>query len=104
MKWNELGERVLKGRPLTYDEALAVMQSSDDDILAVLDAAFTIRRHYFGRGVSLHVIRNAKSGLCTENCSFCSQSAVSHSAIPEYPMQSVDQILAGASINRSPEP
>lgn len=96
MKWNELGERVLKGRPLTYDEALAVMQSSDDDILAVLDAAFTIRRHYFGRGVSLHVIRNAKSGLCTENCSFCSQSAVSHSAIPEYPMQSVDQILAGA--------
>ena len=96
MKWNKLSERVLTGRPLTYDEALAVMQSSDDDILAVLDAAFTIRRHYFGRGVSIHVIRNAKSGLCTENCSFCSQSGVSHSAIPEYSMQSVDQILAGA--------
>jgi len=44
-------------------EALAVLESSDDELLAVLDAAFAIRRHYFGRGVALRVIRNAQSGL-----------------------------------------
>ncbi len=96
MKWNELSKRVLNGGSLTHDEALAVMESPDDDLLSVLDAAFTVRRHYFGRGMSIHVIRNAKSGLCTENCSFCSQSAVSESEIPKYPMQSVAQILEGA--------
>ena len=96
MKWNELSKGVLTGRPLTRSEALAIMESSDDDLLAILDAAFAIRRRYFGRGVSIHVIRNAKSGLCSENCSFCSQSAVSESDIPQYPMQSVDQILEGA--------
>ncbi|MCX5854817.1 MAG: biotin synthase BioB [Deltaproteobacteria bacterium] len=96
MKWNELSKRVLKGGSLTHDEALAIMESPDDDLLAVLDAAFTVRRHYFGRGMSIHVIRNAKSGLCTENCSFCSQSVVSESEIPKYPMQSVEQILEGA--------
>jgi biotin synthase len=96
MKWNELSKGVLTGRPLTRSEALAIMESSDDDLLAILDAAFAIRRRYFGRGVSIHVIRNAKSGLCSENCSFCSQSAVSDSDIPQYPMQSVDQILEGA--------
>jgi biotin synthase len=96
MKWNELSKGVLMGRPLTRSEALAIMESSDDDLLAILDAAFAIRRRYFGRGVSIHVIRNAKSGLCSENCSFCSQSAVSDSDIPQYPMQSVDQILEGA--------
>lgn len=96
MKWNELSKDVLKGRPLTRGEALAIMESSDDDLLAILDAAFAIRRHFFGRGVSIHVIRNAKSGLCSENCSFCSQSAVSESDIPQYSMQSVEQILEGA--------
>ena len=96
MNWNELSKRVLTGRPLSHDEALAIMESSDDELLAVLDAAFTIRRNFFGRGVSIHVIRNAKSGSCSENCSFCSQSAVSGSEIPKYPMQSVEQILEGA--------
>ena len=96
MKWNELSERVLTAGQIAYDEALAIIASSNDELLAVLDAAFTIRRHYFGRGVSIHVIRNAKSGLCTENCSFCSQSAVSDSEISKYPMQSVEQIMEGA--------
>lgn len=96
MKWNELSQHVLKGNLPTYDEVLGVIGSSDDELLAVLDAAFTIRRHYFGRGVSIHVIRNAKSGLCTENCSFCSQSAVSDREIQKYPMQTVAQILEGA--------
>jgi biotin synthase len=96
MRWDELSKRVLGGKLPSYKQALGILESADDDILAVLDAAFAIRRHYFGRGVSIHVIRNAKSGLCSENCSFCSQSAVSESEIPKYPMQSVEQILEGA--------
>ena len=96
MRWDELSKRVLRGQPPAYKQALGILESSDDDLLAVLHAAFAIRRHYFGHGVSIHVIRNAKSGLCSENCSFCSQSAVSESEIPKYPMQSVEQILEGA--------
>jgi biotin synthase len=96
MRWDELSKRVLGGKPPTYEQALGILESSDDDLLAVLHAAFAIRRRYFGRGVSIHVIRNARSGLCSENCSFCSQSAVSESEIPKYPMQSVEQILEGA--------
>jgi len=96
MRWYELSKRVLGGKLPSYKQALGILESSDDHLLAVLDAAFAIRRHYFGRGVSIHVIRNAKSGLCSENCSFCSQSVVSESEIPKYPMQSVEQILEGA--------
>ncbi|MGZ3607571.1 MAG: biotin synthase BioB [Syntrophales bacterium] len=96
MRWDELSKRVLEGKPLTYEQSVGILESPDDDLLAVLHAAFAIRRHYFGRGVSIHVIRNAKSGLCSENCSFCSQSALSESEIPKYPMQSVEQILEGA--------
>ena len=96
MKWDVLGNNVLEGEALDRYEALAILESDDDDLLAVLDAAFRIRKYHFGRHLSLHVIRNAKSGSCSENCSFCSQSALSGSEIPRYPMLSITELIEGA--------
>jgi biotin synthase len=96
MKWNALSSRILDGDSLKRNEAIAVLESDDNELLAVLDAAFTVRRYYFGRDVSLHVIRNAKSGSCSENCSFCSQSVLSESNIPIYPMLSIEELFEGA--------
>lgn len=90
-------QEILAGRPPTRAEALAVLESSDDELLAVLQAAFLIRRHYFGRKVSLHVLRNAKSGACSEDCAFCSQSRSAQTGVPVYPLQSVEEIVAGAA-------
>ena len=97
MNYRELSKRILlTGELPTYDEALTVVNSSDEDLLAILDAAFMIRHHYFGYNLSIHVIHNTRSGSCSENCSFCSQAAVSNSNIPLYPLQSVKQIIEGA--------
>jgi biotin synthase len=96
MEWHELSRRVLKGEILDRAGALEVLKSSDDELLEVLNSAFNVRKQYFGRDVTLHVIRNAKSGSCSENCSFCSQSALSESDIPQYPMQSIDELIEGA--------
>jgi biotin synthase len=96
MGWNGLSVRILKGEYVTREEALEILKSDDDDLFLMLDDAFRVRRHYFGRDVTFHVIRNAKSGSCSENCSFCSQSALSESDIPRYPMQTLDEILDGA--------
>ena len=94
--WNELSHRVLEGGTLSRDEALAVLRASEDDLLEVLAAAFAVRRRHFGRGVTLHVIRNAQSGICTEDCAYCSQSAVATSDIPRYPLQTVEDLVEGA--------
>lgn len=96
MEYRNLALNVLRGATLTRAQALEVLRSTDDDLLDLLSAAFLLRRERFGRGVLLHVIRNAKSGHCTENCAYCSQSAVSKSEIPRYGMQSVDELLTGA--------
>lgn len=96
MNWPDCGRRVKAGDVLTRKEALAVLQSSDDELLEVLHAAFLVRRQHFGRDVNLHILRNAQSGDCGENCAFCSQSAVSGAAIERYPLQSVEEIVAGA--------
>lgn len=96
MDWNHMAQRVLAGETLNRDEALAVLTSSDDELLAVLHAAFAIRRRYFGRKVSLHVLRNAKSGSCPEDCAFCSQAKGADGNVEAYAMQSADAIVAGA--------
>ena len=96
MNWQHVGDDVVAGRALTRSVALAVLQAPDDELLAVLDAAFRVRRQHFGRKVNLHVIRNARSGGCSEDCAFCSQSAVSSASIEQYPLQSADELVAGA--------
>ncbi len=96
MDWNRLAQRVLDGEPPAREAALAVLKSPDDELLAVLHAAFLIRKRYFGRKVSLHVLRNAKSGTCSEDCAFCSQSKAADSGVEPYAMQSADAIVEGA--------
>ncbi len=96
MNWNQWSEELLSGREANRDEALAVLTSSEDELLAVMQAAFVIRRRYFGRAVNLHILCNAKSGLCSEDCAFCSQSALASANIETYPMLGVDELVAAA--------
>ena len=41
---------------------------------------------------------NAKSGLCPEDCGYCSQSKVSDAEIPRYNLLSAEKLLAGARV------
>ncbi len=91
-----LTQRILTGQSILREEALQILESSEDALLALLDAAFEVRRRYFGRGVRLHVLRNAQSGQCSEDCQFCSQSASSRVPIESYPLQSAEEIIHGA--------
>ena len=91
MNWSELAERAI-----TREEARAVLHAPDDELLALLDAAFRVRRKYWGRRVSLHVLENAKLGACPEDCGFCSQSSKHASPSGEAPMKSVDELVDGA--------
>ena len=43
-----------------------------------------------------HMLQNAKSGLCPEDCHYCSQSSVSEAPIDRYPFLSKEQLLEGA--------
>jgi len=96
MDWQSLADRILDGGAITREEALAVLRSPDDELLEVLQAAYRIRKKYYGKKVSLHVLRNAKSGVCPEDCAFCSQSKTAESGVEQYGMQSADEIVAGA--------
>lgn len=94
--WPALAERVLEGHRLTFDEALAVLRAPDEELLSLLDAAYRVRRSYFGNKVQLYYLKNAKSGLCPEDCGYCSQSAVSSSDIDKHVMLNTERLMEGA--------
>lgn len=94
--WMELADRVLDGEEVTNQEALSILDCPDDDVLLLMHAAFQIRKRYYGKKVKLNMIMNAKSGLCPENCGYCSQSSISTAPINSYRMLDKDTILEGA--------
>lgn len=93
-----LAQRVLIGHRLTEAEGLAILATPDAELLELMAAAYRIRRHYFGNTVHLHFLINAKSGLCPEDCSYCSQSRVSRAEIPKYNLLNREQLLDGARV------
>ena len=83
-RWIERANRVLKNEPLTRGEAREILESSDAGLDDLLDGAFILRSRYHGRTVKIHVLLNAQSGLCPENCTFCSQSVHADSPTETY--------------------
>ena len=94
--WGELADRVLSGHRLTSEEGLSVLNSPDIDLLDLLAAVYRIRHRYFGDSVQLYFLMNAKSGLCPEDCTYCSQSKISQAEIPKYNLLSRQRLLDGA--------
>ncbi|KNB53886.1 biotin synthase BioB [Streptomyces caatingaensis] len=81
---NTLVDKGLRRELPTREEALAVLATSDDDLLDVVAAAGKVRRRWFGRRVKLNYLVNLKSGLCPEDCSYCSQRLGSDTGILKY--------------------
>ena len=94
--WNALADQALAGELIARDRALAVLRAPDDQLLDQLAAAYRVRRHHWGNRVRLHFLLNAQSGLCPEDCGYCSQSKVSGAEIEKYPMLARERILEAA--------
>ena len=94
--WDALAAAALAGEPLSYEQGRAVLTCDDAELPALLAAAWQVRRTHFGNTVQLYYLRNAKSGLCPEDCKYCSQSVVSEAEIPRYAWQNTEKLLEGA--------
>ncbi len=92
----DIARRSLAGQCLSRDESLAILRWPDERLLGLLQAAFDVRRAYYGKRVKVCVLQNARSGLCPEDCHYCSQSSVSEAKIAKYTLLSVEQLVDGA--------
>lgn len=97
-RWHELAGRVLAGEPPEPGEALAVLRAPDTELPDILAAAYRVRYRFYGNRVKLNYLINAKSGLCPEDCAYCSQSRISAADIPRYALLSTEEILARVQV------
>ncbi len=98
MTWlDALTKKALADERPAHEQALAVLRSDDDQLMEVIAAAFRVRLKYFGRRVKLNYLVNIKSGLCPEDCFYCSQRAESAAGVLKYTWLKPDEVLASAS-------
>ncbi|WP_437188512.1 biotin synthase BioB [Planctomicrobium sp. SH668] len=95
-RWHELARRVLAGEQITVEEGREILLSPDEEIMDLLAATYAIRRTHFGKAVQLYYLKNAKSGLCPEDCGYCSQSKVSDAPIERYSIANERVLMEGA--------
>ncbi|CBT75169.1 MAG TPA: biotin synthase BioB [Glutamicibacter sp.] len=101
----ELATRIEQGHELNAEEALELLSVDDAEVFRLVAAAGILRRKHFGNTVKVNYLVNLKSGLCPEDCTYCSQRLGSKAEILKYtwlkPEEAVHQaglgIAGGAS-------
>ncbi|MGZ5386320.1 MAG: biotin synthase BioB [Solirubrobacterales bacterium] len=82
---------------ITFDEALRLGEQTDrNEIMALVERAWEVRRENFGDSTDMCSLVNAKSGGCAEDCGFCAQSRYAEADTPMHAMMEPEQILEHA--------
>ncbi|HTW89947.1 MAG TPA: biotin synthase BioB [Candidatus Binataceae bacterium] len=96
LDFDRMAAEVLEGAELPRPAARAIVDCPDHRLPDLLAATLKVRSAAFGKRVKICVLRNAQSGICPEDCHYCSQSRLSKADIPVYKLQSVAELVAGA--------
>jgi biotin synthase len=87
---------------ISFDEALRLGELTDhDEIGALVERAWAVRKEQFGDSTDLCSLVNAKSGGCAEDCGFCAQSRYAEADTPMHAMMEPEQILEHAKAAES---
>lgn len=98
---NQVEDTVLSGQEITREQAVALASLSGQDSFELFASANRIRSRFRGDAVDLCSIINAKSGACSEDCSFCAQSSRSAAEISRFSLIGPEQVVQSAEMARS---
>lgn len=91
-----LEERISAGGDIQPAEAGTLLDIPDENIMDLAAAADRIRIRFKGRRFDACSLINARSGRCSEDCSFCAQSGHHGSDCETYGLRSGEEILVAA--------
>jgi len=77
---------------LSRDEAIAILDTPDEELESLIDRASSLRYKYKGNRVSIHILTNARSGNCSQDCAYCAQSCRSTADIDKYKWVDEDKL------------
>ena len=85
--FDKLANAVETVEPIDKETALEILNIDNVDFPMLLGFANKLRVKTQGEHIRICTIINAKSGACSENCAFCSQSVYHNTATEVYPMR-----------------
>ena len=92
----KLKNEAINTEGISTEEALELFIEGSNSPFRIMAAASEIREHFKGKEIILCGITNAKSGRCSEDCKFCSQSAHYPTNAPSYPLKSAAEMIIEA--------
>ena len=72
------------GNIITREDALKILNTPDEEMDQLIAEAEKLRRKYKGDNVGIHILTNARSGNCSQDCAYCAQSCRSNADIDKY--------------------
>lgn len=88
--------KIFTGEFISKKEVLKLLRVPLEELCT---AANAVRKHFCNDSFDICTIINAKSGACSENCKFCSQSSHFNTGSPKYDMLSLNEIIEDAKYN-----
>ncbi len=92
----ECQEKVFSGLGISSDEAIKLFSIPDEDLKYLAKAANEITREINGDRVDVEQLNNIKKNACSEDCSFCGQSAFFDTNIESYQLPSPEDVVSKA--------
>ena len=89
-------EKVFNNRPLEEKEIEKLINIPKSELTTLSDSANKITRKFQGNEIDVEQLSNIKKNQCSEDCSFCSQSAFFNTNVEQYQLLSKEEVVKQA--------
>lgn len=89
-------DTAMMGVGFTKEEAVEFTNIDEGSIFEILTRTDAVRSEFKGKEINLCSIVNAKSGECSEDCTFCSQSTHYNTGVKNFPMLDSKSLIDAA--------
>ena len=92
----ECQENVFSGIGISNQDVEKLFNIPDENVPDLAKAANQITRDFNGKKVDVEQLNNIKKNACSEDCSFCGQSAFFDTGIETYQLPSAEEVIIKA--------
>ena len=92
----ECQEKVFSGNHITVDDAKKLLEVSEENLKDLARCANEITRDFNGDKVDVEQLNNIKKNACSEDCTFCGQSAFFDTGIESYQLPTPEEVVSKA--------
>jgi biotin synthase len=92
----ECQEKVFSGNHISADDAKKLLEIPEENLKDLAKCANEITRDFNGDKVDVEQLNNIKKNACSEDCTFCGQSAFFDTGIESYQLPTPEEVVSKA--------